>query len=126
MKTVDERAAEWFRWVGTAGLIFTIVLFILFLTGALSSTVSPAESAALWTAGSGEYLSGTGLSFAAGWFLHPVDGYFFSTAALALLASTAFPTLLALSVFWFHHRDYIYGSMALLISGVLVFAIAGW
>jgi len=126
IETIDKKAAGWFRWMGAAGLVFSIVIFFLFLTGVLSSDVSPAESAALWTAGSGEYLSETGLLFAPGWFLHPFDGYFLSTAALALLASTALPTLLALSVFWFLHRDYVYGGMALIISGVLIFAIAGW
>ena len=125
MKTVEKRAANWFRWMGWGGLIVSLVVFMLYVTGVFPSGVSPAESAAHWSESSETYRAETGLVFKSGWFLNIRDSYFLSTAALAILASTALPTLLVLSVSWFRRRDYLYGTMAIMISCVLLIAILG-
>jgi len=121
---IEKSAVGWFRWMGLAGLVLSLVVFALYSGGFLPASLSPSDSAALWSENSKKYLVDTGLSFNPGWFVNS-DGYFLSTAALAVLASTALPTLAALAVLWFLRRDYIYGSMAVVISAVLIFAIAG-
>ena len=125
MKTVEKRAADWFKWMGWAGLIVSLVVFTLYVMGVVPSGVSPAESAAHWSESSETYRGETGLVFETGWFGNIRDGYFLSTAALAILASTALPTLIILSLSWFRRRDYLYGTMAILISCVLLIAILG-
>ena len=125
MKTVEKRAANWFRWMSWAGLIVSLIVFMLYVMGVVPSGVSPAESAAYWSESSETYRFETGLVFKSGWFGNIRDSYYLSTAALAILASTALPTLLVLSVSWFRRRDYLYGTMALMISCVLMIAILG-
>lgn len=125
MKTVEKRAADWFRWMGIAGLVITLGFFVLYVTGVVGSEVSPAESAAHWSESSAVYLAETGLVFGPGWFWNFIDGYFLSTAALAILASAALPTLLVLSMFWLQRREFLYGFISLAITLVISAAVIG-
>jgi hypothetical protein len=125
MKTVEKQAANWFRWIGTMGLVLSVVVFLIYVAGMVSSQVSPEVSGSHWWESSEVYLENTGLEFEAGWFRNIVDAYFLSSAALAILASAALPTLLVLSVSWFRRRDFLYGIMAILICCVLLIAITG-
>ena len=125
MKTVDRLAIAWFRGMGAAGLILSLVVFVLYVAGVIPSEISPEDSAALWNESSGTFLDETSLVFKPGWFINPGTGFFYSTAALALLGSTALPTLCALACVWLYRRDYLYASMSLLISVVLTLAVIG-
>ncbi len=125
MENDDKLAIRWFRRMGAGGLVLSLVVFIVYITGLIPSIVSPSDSAALWSGSSKEYLAESGLVFTPGWFGNITDSYFLSTAALAVLASTALPTLAALGVRWFIKREFLYGSMALMISAVLIVAIIG-
>jgi len=124
-RNAEGLAARWFRWMGAVGIILSVMVFFLYVSGVLSPGISPSDSAALWSESSDQYLEDSGIMFTSGWFLNPADGYFFSTAALAILASTALPVLVGLAVFWFRSRDFVYGITAVLISSVLIFAIIG-
>ncbi len=125
MEVDDKVAIKWFRWMGAGGLVLSLVVFIIYITGLIPSFVPPSDSAALWSGSSKEYLAETGLVFTPGWFRNITSSYFLSTAALAVLASTALPTLVALGVRWYLKREFLYGSMALMISVVLIVAIIG-
>jgi hypothetical protein len=125
MKTIEKRAASWFRWIGTIGLVLSVGIFVLYIAGMIPSQVTPEISGSHWGESSEVYLENTGLEFEAGWFRNIVDAYFLSSAALAILASAALPTLLVLSVSWFRRRDFLYGIMAILVCCVLLIAITG-
>lgn len=111
--------------MGLGGLVLSLAVFILYAAGLIPPGVPASESAALWSEPSGIYLEETGLGFTSGWFLKPENGYVLCTAALAVLASTALPTLGALAVFWFRRRDFLYGAVSLVIMGVLILAVTG-
>lgn len=125
MISADKLAVSWFRGMGIAGLVFSLVFFILYVVGIVPSAVSPGESAVLWNGSSESYLAETGLVFISGWFRDIGNGYVLSAAALAFLASTALPVLISLGILWFIRKDFLYGIMAIMISCVLVFAIIG-
>lgn len=125
MKQDEKRAANWFHWIGLSGLILSVAVFVLYIMAVLPSEVRPDESGAYWEDSSEVYLQEIGLVFEPGWFANLTDAYFISSAALALLASAALPTLLVLSFIWLHRKDYLYGFMALLICGVLLTAVIG-
>ena len=124
-KQDEKRAANWFHWIGLSGLLLSVVVFILYVTAVIPSGVQPGVSVAHWEDSSELYLKKTGLVFESGWFSNITDAYFMSSAALALLASAALPTLLVLSFVWLRRRDYLYGIMSLLICGVLLTAMLG-
>ncbi|MDF1567310.1 MAG: hypothetical protein P1P77_04770 [Spirochaetaceae bacterium] len=123
MMDMDKSAIQWFRWMGTAGLVLSLVGFFFYSSGLWPAEVTPEESAKYWDVSSEEYLAETGLEFGSLWFLRPLDGYMVGYLALAILATTALPALLALSLGWLRRREWSYGLMALATSAVLVTAI---
>jgi len=125
MTTADRIAAAWLRWMGWIGLILSLLVFFAYASGLWPSDTTPEESAALWSLPSEEYLEQAGQRFGPIWFTRPADGYRVSTAALAILATTALPALTALSLSWLRRRDVLHGVMALAIALVLVAAILG-
>lgn len=114
---------NWLHSIGLAGLVLSLLVFILYIFSVLPSVTGPEESSASWSLKTGEYLEATGLETGAMWMFRAVDGYGLSTSALAILATTALPTLLALAVVWLRRRDWLYGAMALAVSTVLIVAI---
>lgn len=121
----EKLAAGWFKWTGLLGLLAAVVVFVIYGTGLVPASVTPDESALLWENSSGGYLEEAGLEFGSLWFGNAADGYVLSSAALALLATAALPTLAALALGWFRRRDWLYGIMALGVCGVLILAILG-
>lgn len=123
MMEMEKSAMIWFRWMGTTGLVLSLVGFFFYSSGLWPGGVTPDESAMYWDVSSEEYLAETGLEFGSLWFLRTLDGYMAGSFALAILATTALPALLALSVGWLRRREWWYGLMALATSAVLLTAI---
>ena len=110
--------------MGVLGLVLAMLFFVIYAAGLFPASVSPAESAAMWDRPSAELQESGGVRFETFWFIRITDSYILSSGALAVLASTALPTLLALALGWFRRRDWLYGSMSLIISAVILVAIA--
>ncbi len=123
--SVEKVASRWFHVMVLFGSILSLLVFALYVAGVFPFGVAPEKSAEAWNAASGEFLAHGGLEFDSLWFVKADNGYMLSLAALGLLASTALPTLLALSIAWLKRKDYLYSSMAFLVSVVLSVAIFG-
>jgi hypothetical protein len=121
----DGKATRWLRASGTLGLLLSVAAFALYVAGVLQTDVPPEASAELWRLPADEYREAAGLDSGAGWMFASADGYAASTAALAVLASAALPTLAVLTVAWFRRKNVLYGVMALAIAAILVLAIIG-
>ena len=122
MKSIESVAAGWYRWMGLSGLLLSVAVFLLYGFDVLPSGRPVWESAEYWSRPAGEYRAESDTPHGTLWFLNLADGAIASTLALALLASTALPTLIALSIAWFRRGDRLYGSLA--STGVLVLALA--
>ena len=122
MNDSDRIAARWLTVFAAAGLILSLVSFFLYASGAVFSPTPPERSAAAWHLPVQEYLKTLGRENGALWMYDGGDAYRLSTAALTVLASTALPALLALTLYWWRRRDRLYSAMALVICGVLVLA----
>jgi hypothetical protein len=124
-KDTDEIVGAWLLYMGMGALGLSLLVFLLYVSGILSSHIRPGLSAGTWIESTQNYLKVLGVEPGALWMFRSLDGYSVSTAALALLASTALPALTALAVVWLKRRDWLYGFMSLAISGVLIAAILG-
>ena len=123
MMDMEKSAILWLRWMGTAGLVLSLVGFFFYSSGLWTAETTPEESAMYWDVSSEEDLDQAGLEFGSLWFLRSLDGYMASTVFLAILATTALPALIALGVGWLRRRDWLYGIMSLATSAVLLTAI---
>jgi hypothetical protein len=119
----DGMAMRWFRAIGILGLILSVAAFALYVAGIIPTDVTPEASAEQWSAPAGEDRGTADLASGSGWMFASTDAYAASTAALAILASTALPVLAVLAVAWFRRRDFLYGFMALFTAAILAAAI---
>ncbi|VDB00180.1 hypothetical protein S1OALGB6SA_1255 [Olavius algarvensis spirochete endosymbiont] len=126
MKSDKKLAIFWFRWVGYLGISLSLAFFLLYSSGLIRSKVKPLAIAENWSKETPIYLEEMGLEFGSGWLIHIEDLYSMNVAAIAILVSAALPALLALSFIWYRKRDFLFGTMAIAISAVLVIAIIGF
>ncbi len=123
MKNSGALAGRWLHFLGIAGLVLSLILFLLYSFGLVPATISPTASAEKWNLSVDEYLGETGSENGSLWMFARIDGYGLSTAALAILASASFPVLLILLAYWLRRKDWIYAAMAFCICAVLTIAI---
>ena len=123
MRSTDRLAMNWLHYIGLAGLILSVAVFILYASGILPTGTAPESVAASWHLNTDEFLERTGAATGIIPMFSDTDGYALSTGALSILATTSLPTLLALAVVWLRKRDWLYAGMALIVSGVLTIAV---
>ena len=121
--TAEKMAAKVFYIFGTAGFYLSIIIFVLYVSGILSSSVLPSDAAESWSKSSSEYIENTNLDFNKIWFKNISDGYIASTAAIAVIASVSLPVLLFIGFYWLSKKDYIYSVMSFFISFVILSVI---
>lgn len=123
MKNADRIAHNWLHIIGTAGVLLSLVAFLVYIFGLLPGSVDPSSSSEAWSLGTTDYLDKVDVQTGALWMFRSLDGYSLSSASLAILASTALPTLLALAAAWFRRKDWLFGGISVAICIVLVIAI---
>ena len=121
--TAEKVAAKVFYFFGTAGFYISIIIFVLYVSGIISSSVLPSDAAESWSKSSSEYIENTNLDFNKMWFENISDGYIASTAAIAVIASVSLPVLLFIGFYWLSKKDYIYSIMSFFISFVILSVI---
>jgi|GEM_PF-735416 len=129
MKAMDfdeKLTIFWFRLMGNVGISLSIAIFLLYSFALIDSKVKPSEVAAIWGNKAPIYLEEMELDFSGNWLIHIGDSYFMNVAAVAILLSAALPSLLTLSFIWYRKRDFLFGTMAIAVSAVLVIAIIGF
>jgi len=114
MKSTEKTARSLFLWLGALGILLSALGFLLYISNLMPTTLSPAESAAMWDR-SAEEFQGT----AEGVF----DSFVISSLALAFLATAPLPILLIMALSWFRRRDFLYGFIALAISALILVAM---
>jgi len=114
VKSPEKTARALFLWLGALGLLLSALGFLLYISNLVPSTVSPAESAAIWDRSAKEFQdSADGIS----------DSFVLCSLALAFLATAPLPILLVMAVIWFRRRDFLYGFIALAISALILVAM---
>ena len=125
MKSPEDTAALWYRWMGLSGLILSVLVFLLYAFGLLPTDQPASASPDHWGASAAEYREESGRSYGPGWFLHIGDGAVAAAAALAFLAASALPALIALSAVFFRRGEKLYARLCLAAVLVLASAVAG-
>ena len=118
--------AWWIEWGARLGLLWLIVSFSLYVSGALPSAMPPQRLAQLWSLPLADYLQRSGAPTGWAWLQHIGQGEGATLAGVAVLAGCAVPALLALTPLFRRRRDLPYLALCLAQEAVLLLAASGW
>ena len=118
--------AWWIEWGARLGLLWLLVSFGLYVSGALPSAIPPARLAELWSLPLADYLQRSGAPTGWAWLQHIGQGEGATLAGVAVLAGCAVPALLALTPLFRRRRDLPYLALCLAQVAVLLLAASGW
>jgi hypothetical protein len=122
---VEDIAARWLRLLGSVSLAAIVVVFGIYVFGALPFGTAPAEVAETWDLRAGEFVEIHDTPEGWSWMARIREGYALAMGSLALLAATVLPVLVIVAMAWFRRGDRFFGLLGLLITAVLVFAATG-
>ncbi len=126
MNRIDTQTANWFHWMGLAGLFSAVVFFLLYGFGFPETDMPIDESMKYWDKSVEEYHQIAGSTRLTNLFQDLPDSNTLSILSLVLLLSATPLTLLGLIVNFFYRKEIIQSLFALGIIAVLTGAVLGF
>lgn len=120
-----QRYAVLLEWGARIGLLLLLVSFALYVFGGLRPHFPLERLPEVWNLPVADYLQRTGTPRGWHWLARVHQADLSNLIGIALLAGCSMPPLVGLIILYLRRRDFIYGAICAVVTGVLVLAAAG-